>query len=316
MARTDNLSNFLTDVATAIKNKKGSETSIPAVNFDTEIINLPSGGTYQDKSVTIVANGTQTITPDMGYDAINELEVTTQVPQKQLQTKSYTFNQNATLELLPDTGYDGFNQVNLEIDVTDSEYATNLALSEQILGPVILPYTELQYLRSNNGWIILPHTTYYNATKMEFVFAIKSNGAQNIYFQGNQFGFQTNSSNIIMFRRGSTSDVSTGVQCYIDVPIKIKINPTQILVDDVVTNTLSSSSETNSNDISLPAFRGNNEYYAANLNIYSFKVYTDNILVHELIPVIKKEDNLVYLYDTIGEQYYRHSNFTAGPVKS
>ena len=44
MARIDNLTNFLTDVATAIKDKKGDNTSIKASDFDTEITNLPSGG--------------------------------------------------------------------------------------------------------------------------------------------------------------------------------------------------------------------------------------------------------------------------------
>lgn len=41
MARTDNLTNFLTDVASAIKEKRGDTTPIPAENFDTEITNLP-----------------------------------------------------------------------------------------------------------------------------------------------------------------------------------------------------------------------------------------------------------------------------------
>lgn len=44
MARTDTLTNFLTDVAAAIKAKKGDDTAIPAANFDTEILNLASGG--------------------------------------------------------------------------------------------------------------------------------------------------------------------------------------------------------------------------------------------------------------------------------
>ena len=48
MARTDTLTNFLTDVAAAIKAKKGDETAIPAANFDTEITNLPSGGSSDD----------------------------------------------------------------------------------------------------------------------------------------------------------------------------------------------------------------------------------------------------------------------------
>lgn len=44
MARTNNLTDFLTDVADAIKNKKGDDTPILASEFDTEITNLPSGG--------------------------------------------------------------------------------------------------------------------------------------------------------------------------------------------------------------------------------------------------------------------------------
>ena len=43
MARTDSLSNFLTDVANAIKTKKETTDNIPAQNFDTEILNITSG---------------------------------------------------------------------------------------------------------------------------------------------------------------------------------------------------------------------------------------------------------------------------------
>ncbi|MGN1175979.1 MAG: leucine-rich repeat domain-containing protein [Roseburia sp.] len=51
MARTDTLTNFLTDVAAAIKAKKGDTTAIPAANFDTEIANLPSGDNSVLKSM-------------------------------------------------------------------------------------------------------------------------------------------------------------------------------------------------------------------------------------------------------------------------
>ena len=47
MARTDTLSNYLTDVASAIKTKKGDSTPIQASSFDTEIANLPSGGGFE-----------------------------------------------------------------------------------------------------------------------------------------------------------------------------------------------------------------------------------------------------------------------------
>lgn len=44
MARTDTLSHFLTDVADAIRTKTGSSAAIDADDFDTEIVNIPSGG--------------------------------------------------------------------------------------------------------------------------------------------------------------------------------------------------------------------------------------------------------------------------------
>lgn len=43
MARVDTLPHFLTDVADAIREKKGTEETIKASDFDTEIENLPSG---------------------------------------------------------------------------------------------------------------------------------------------------------------------------------------------------------------------------------------------------------------------------------
>lgn len=117
MARIDNLSNFLTDVADAIKTKKGSQTAIPAANFDTEILALPSQGVYEQKTVNVSANGSQTILPSSGYDAIDELTLTVAVPEKQLQTKEYSFTQNTSIELSPDTGYDGFDTVTININV-------------------------------------------------------------------------------------------------------------------------------------------------------------------------------------------------------
>lgn len=44
MARIDNLSNFLLDVANSIRTKKGTSDLIEIANFDTEILSIPSGG--------------------------------------------------------------------------------------------------------------------------------------------------------------------------------------------------------------------------------------------------------------------------------
>lgn len=75
MARINNLTNFLTDVATAIRTKKGSEATIAAEDFDTEILNLPSQGEYQDKSLEITTNGNYRVDPDTGYDAMTSVAI-------------------------------------------------------------------------------------------------------------------------------------------------------------------------------------------------------------------------------------------------
>lgn len=44
MAKTDNLQDFLTDVANSIRTKKGTTQPINAQNFSTEILNISTGG--------------------------------------------------------------------------------------------------------------------------------------------------------------------------------------------------------------------------------------------------------------------------------
>ena len=121
MARINNLTNFLTDVAIAIKTKKGDNANILASEFDAEILSLPSQGKYQTKSITITSNDTTTIIPDTGYDAIKSLVITTNVPVTSLQTKSYSFTQNTSTTLTPDPGYAGFSSININVNVPTSE---------------------------------------------------------------------------------------------------------------------------------------------------------------------------------------------------
>ncbi len=60
MARTDTLGHFLTDVADAIRTKKGTSDTMQASDFDTEIENLPSGGKYAPRYVCFYYyNGTE-----------------------------------------------------------------------------------------------------------------------------------------------------------------------------------------------------------------------------------------------------------------
>ena len=80
MARTNNLTNFLTDVSAAIKQKIGDNTPIPAANFDTEILSIETAGTYQDKTLSITTNGNYRLEPDQNFDAMSSVSITVNVP--------------------------------------------------------------------------------------------------------------------------------------------------------------------------------------------------------------------------------------------
>ena len=53
MADTSNLSNYLKDVADAIREKKGTEEQIPAANFVTEILSIETGIDTSDATATV-----------------------------------------------------------------------------------------------------------------------------------------------------------------------------------------------------------------------------------------------------------------------
>ena len=133
MARIDNLTNFLTDVASAIKTKKGSQTNIPASSFDTEILSLPSGGTYEQKTMTITQNGQTTLTPSAGYDAMDQVVLTINVPIGRLQPKTMSITSNGSITVLPDTGYDGFSEVSLNVNVPTIDTSDATATDEDLI---------------------------------------------------------------------------------------------------------------------------------------------------------------------------------------
>lgn len=56
MARTDNFTNFATDVADSIRIMTGKTDKIPASQFDTEIKSIKSGGTTIEKQYTTTVN--------------------------------------------------------------------------------------------------------------------------------------------------------------------------------------------------------------------------------------------------------------------
>lgn len=72
MARTNNLTNFLTDVASAIRTKEGTTNNIKAEEFDTRILNLTSGA-GRTAAKTIYDDGIYVATDDelIGYSSVD-----------------------------------------------------------------------------------------------------------------------------------------------------------------------------------------------------------------------------------------------------
>ena len=96
MARTDTLPHFLTDVADAIREKKGTEETITASDFDTEIENLPGGGSSLDWSAIGYSEE-----PDTGIEEGYEYAIEVKnnwTPATSLINK---FNNNVNLKFMP-----------------------------------------------------------------------------------------------------------------------------------------------------------------------------------------------------------------------
>lgn len=327
MARTNNLTNFLTDVAGAIKTKKGSQTAIQASNFDTEILNLPSQGTYQQKAVTISSNTVTTVIPDSGYDAIDELTVTTQVPEKQLQTKSYTFTQNTNIQLSPETGYDGFDKVNLSIDVEDPEYDENLALSEHILENK--GYTRLQYIDSTGDQFINTGLYAQYATQIEMkVDRLECSTTSGLFGAWNDTtGYcimaEVHQSKWSLFHENT----STNLMQHITASDGIKtlyINRTQMGIRDEsgILESFMDYSESGSfwstSSYTMYLFARNHNGSPENkcaIRFYGCKIYNGTTLMRDFIPVLDYE-GVPCLYDRVENKFYHRSgtgSFIAGP---
>ena len=78
MAKNNNLTDFLTGVADAIRAKKGTSDLINPQNFDSEIASISTSKEEQEKSFEITENGTTEVLPDDGK-ALSKVTITVNV---------------------------------------------------------------------------------------------------------------------------------------------------------------------------------------------------------------------------------------------
>lgn len=123
------LQDTLTDIKTSLTNKGVQNVSDALVDVPDEIDSISGGSaTHQSKSVTITTNTTTTVTPDSGYDYLDSVEVTTNVPQSAtLGTKSITAN--GTYDASNDS-LDGYSQVTVNVPaVTPTHQSKSITIT-------------------------------------------------------------------------------------------------------------------------------------------------------------------------------------------
>ena len=118
MARTDTLGNFLTDVANAIREKKGTTDTIQASNFDTEIASIEGGGKYAPRYILFRNYTGQDLTEE-----INNLDTSNITNMKEM------FYNCSSLSNLDLTGFDTNNVTTMASMFYNCSKLTSLDLS-------------------------------------------------------------------------------------------------------------------------------------------------------------------------------------------
>lgn len=152
MARTNNLTNFLTDVSSAIKQKTGDNTPIPASDFDTEILSIETAGNYQSKTLNITQNGNYNLLPDTGYDAMDQVSISVTANEDLDNVLTAQEQKLVDLELLVNTKSAGKGaDPNIFVQTTEPEIQKGLWLQADKPEPTGYVYKDVVF--TGGEWV-------------------------------------------------------------------------------------------------------------------------------------------------------------------
>lgn len=192
----------------------------------------------------------------------------------------------------------------------------------------ILPseYQQVEYIQSSGTQVINTNVVMNQDTKIEVVEQIIDLtagqasypvfGSRNIPIDKNKLGYWVSNTYTVAYNFGT---VDTGFLSTTNAQLKhkITIDKENFTFNDITfTNTNNSDFETTEpgyilamNQTNAPLNRG------VSLKLYSFKIWNNNILQRDFIPCYRISDNVIGLYDLVGNQFYTNvgtGSFTKG----
>lgn len=285
-------------------------------------------GTYEG----IIPTGTKSITQNGTVDVSQyaSANVNVPTPSPTLQSKSVTITENRTTTITADSGYDGLDEVEVTTnvsggDITHEEYLEDVELARSILEDFI-PYIELDYVESTGTQYF--NTGYYPNQNTKIVLKMKTEGltsgstAFNAFGTAgtnSRFGWWTYYSGSSYFRygiEGNGRDSKISVErTFENADFTVTLDKNYAIIETPNQTYSYSVTPTNDFTLDLPLILGghiwNNGSSIGNFEciykLYSCKIYENDILIKDWIPVINKFNDIVCLYDKINESFLYNS---------
>ena len=227
-----------------------------------------------------------------------------------------TYTPSSSIQTIP-AGYTSGGTISA-VDITKlSDYQTCDAIADSILEGLPL-YTELEYIQSTGTQFVDTRFVPDNDTKYEIVLSnVNISGEYVIFgtkvYNSNQDLLVVQSGNIRWYYPAGSfyhiTDNPTAkctITCY---------RGTTTYNGNILSTSTAIHSDVNTTNLYLLRCKQNTNF--ASCRIYSFKVYKNNTLVRDFIPV-KDLANVVCLYDLVTNEFYYNSGtgtFVAGPEK-
>lgn len=300
MADISNLSNFLEDVADAIRTKKETTEKIPAANFDTEILSITTGMDTSDATATV----NDIISPKTAY--VNGEKITGTMPNN----GELNYDVSTLEQIIPE-GYTSGGTIAAS-PLTQEDYNDCLSISYDILNS---NYTPLEYIESTGSQRIDTGVVPNENTIVEIEFMKLDDNVSYERIFGVKDAYEvlrdSGDSNIDdwTFKINRTSN-NTGISAKIGAfgygKNVLKTTTSSVYLNGVLVNEFDKLTPNTGKTMYL--FYANNGDRWGTFRLYSCKIYNDTELIRDFVPM-RDEDSVVCLYDNVTKTFFYNTGY-------